>query len=58
MREAMVARTPMRRNGTPEDIATAVLYLVSPASSWVTGKLLEVDGAAAAELIPNRQPDL
>jgi 7-alpha-hydroxysteroid dehydrogenase len=58
VREAMVARTPMRRNGTPEDIAAAVLYLASPASAWVTGKLLEVDGAAAAELIPNRQPDL
>jgi len=58
VREAMIARTPMRRNGTPEDIAAAALYLASPASSWVTGKLLEVDGAAAAELIPNTWPDV
>jgi 7-alpha-hydroxysteroid dehydrogenase len=58
IREAMIARTSMRRNGVPEDIAPAVLYLASPAASWVSGKLLEVDGLAAAELIPNRQPDL
>ena len=57
VREAMIARTPMRRNGTPDDIAAAVLYLASPAAAWVTGKLLEVDGAAAAELIPNTWPD-
>ena len=58
VRAAMIERTPMRRNGTPEDIAAAVLYMASPAAAWVTGKLLEVDGAAAAELIPNRWPDV
>jgi 7-alpha-hydroxysteroid dehydrogenase len=34
----------MRRVGAPEDIAAAVVYLASPASSWVTGKIFEVDG--------------
>jgi 7-alpha-hydroxysteroid dehydrogenase len=34
----------MRRLGTVEDIAIAALYLASPASSWVTGKVFEVDG--------------
>jgi 7-alpha-hydroxysteroid dehydrogenase len=58
VREAMVARTAMRRNGTPDDIAPAVLYFASDASSWVSGKLLEVDGLAAAELVPKDQPDL
>ena len=58
VREGMVARTAMRRNGTPQDIADAVLFLASPASSWITGKLLEVDGAAADDLIPPTQPDL
>lgn len=58
LREGMIARTAMRRNGTPQDIADAVLFLASPASSWVTGKLLEVDGSAADELLPSSQPDL
>ncbi len=37
-------RLPMRRLGTPEDLGAAVLYFVSPASSWVTGQILSVDG--------------
>ena len=35
---------PVQRNGTPEDVAQAVLYLASPASSFTTGCLLPVDG--------------
>jgi 7-alpha-hydroxysteroid dehydrogenase len=34
----------MARVGTPRDIAAAALYLASPASSWVTGVMLRVDG--------------
>jgi NAD(P)-dependent dehydrogenase (short-subunit alcohol dehydrogenase family) len=37
-------RLPMRRLGTPVDLGAAVLYLVSPASSWVTGQMLSIDG--------------
>jgi 7-alpha-hydroxysteroid dehydrogenase len=44
IRQTMVAATPMGRIGQVEDIAAAVLYLSSPASSWVTGKVFEVDG--------------
>ena len=58
IRQAMVERTAMRRNGVPDDITPAVLYFASPASSWVSGKLLEVDGIAAAEVVPKDQPDL
>ena len=58
VRATMLERTPMRRNGRPDDIAPAVLYLVSPAAAWVTGKLVEVDGAAAADLVPHGIPDL
>jgi 7-alpha-hydroxysteroid dehydrogenase len=57
-RAAMVANTPMRRNGTPDDIAAAVLFLASPAASWITGKLLEVDGGAVASVLPSKIPDL
>ena len=58
LRDEMRRRTPMRRNGAPEDIAEAVLFLASPAASWITGKLLEVDGAAEDNLLPSDQPDL
>ena len=34
----------MQRVGQVEDIAAAALYLASPASSWVTGKIFEIDG--------------
>jgi 7-alpha-hydroxysteroid dehydrogenase len=58
VREGLQSKTPMRRNGTPEDIAAAALFFASPAASWITGKLLEVDGAAPAGLFPNNSPDL
>jgi len=42
--------TPMRRIGTPEDVAIAALYLASDAGSYVTGKVLDVDGGVVQEL--------
>ena len=44
LRGKMEALTPMRRIGSIEDISLAALYLASPASSYVTGKIMEVDG--------------
>jgi 7-alpha-hydroxysteroid dehydrogenase len=38
----------MQRVGVPADIAAAVVYLSSPASSFVTGKIVEVDGGVEA----------
>lgn len=35
---------PMARNGTPGDVANAVVFLASPASAFTTGELLKVDG--------------
>jgi len=44
IRRKMVEGTPMGRLGRVEDIAACALYLASPASEWVTGKVIEVDG--------------
>jgi 7-alpha-hydroxysteroid dehydrogenase len=51
-RARLEAGTPMGRIGTPEDIAAAALYLCSPAGSWVTGKVFEVDGGTVASNWP------
>ena len=47
-RRQLEDNTPMMRVGEPEDIAAAVVYLASPASGWVTGKIFEVDGGVEA----------
>lgn len=52
VRKAMEKRTPLARLGTVEDIAAAALFLASPASSWMTGKILELDGGAEATVWP------
>lgn len=39
---------PLRRIGEPEDVAGAVVYLVSDDAKWVTGSVLEVDGGVTA----------
>jgi 7-alpha-hydroxysteroid dehydrogenase len=44
IRRQMEDNTPMRRVGHVEDIAAFAVYLASPASSWVTGKVFEIDG--------------
>jgi len=45
------ANTPMKRPGTVEDIAACALYLASPAASWVTGKIFQVDGGTECPAI-------
>jgi 3alpha(or 20beta)-hydroxysteroid dehydrogenase len=47
MNEVLVRTTPMRRMGLPTEIAAAVLFLASPASSFTTGAELAVDGGMA-----------
>ena len=48
MLESTVRWIPQGRMGQPLDIALAALYLASPASGFVSGKVLEVDGGMAA----------
>jgi len=42
--EEVIARTPMRRIGEPEEVAAAVGFLCLPAASYVTGECIAVDG--------------
>lgn len=58
LRKMFEDNTPMHRPGTPEDIACAALYLASSASSWVTGKILQVDGGTEAPSITVPVPPL
>lgn len=46
----MVRDTPLGRLGTPDDIANAVLFLVSPLSVWISGQVLTVGGGGSQEL--------
>ncbi|MAG31455.1 MAG: short-chain dehydrogenase [Deltaproteobacteria bacterium] len=46
--EPEIERTPMKRWGTPEDIAPVYLFLASPAAKFITGQTLPVDGGQSA----------
>ena len=43
-RQAAVSRTPLGREGTPDDVAAAVVFLASPAAGFITGEAIEVNG--------------
>ena len=43
-----VSNIPMARLGDVRDIAACALYLASPASAWVTGRIFDIDGGADA----------
>lgn len=42
----MIRETPMARWGTPEDVAGVARFLVGPASGFLTGQVVRVDGGA------------
>ena len=58
LRSTMEANTPLRRLGDPLDIALGALYLCSPAGSYLTGKIIEIDGGLTAPNLPLDLADL
>jgi NAD(P)-dependent dehydrogenase (short-subunit alcohol dehydrogenase family) len=46
--QSIIDHTPMRRFGEPEDLLSTLLWLLSPASSFVTGIVVPVDGGFSA----------
>jgi 7-alpha-hydroxysteroid dehydrogenase len=49
---------PLRRIGDPQEIAAAIVFLASPAGSYITGKILEVDGGLQTANLEFGLPDL
>lgn len=58
MRTAIEGNTPLGRIGEPEEIASAALFLASPAGGYISGKILEVDGGAEKGQLDMGMPDL
>jgi 3-oxoacyl-[acyl-carrier protein] reductase len=44
--DRVLRETPLRRWGTPEDVAQAARFLISPAAAFVTGQVLRVNGGS------------
>ncbi|MCK5853552.1 3-oxoacyl-[acyl-carrier-protein] reductase [bacterium] len=44
VKEGYLKQIPLKRGGTPEDIANAVNFLISPAASYITGTVINVSG--------------
>ena len=58
LRTQMEQATPLGRIGDPQEIAAGVLYLVSDAGAFITGKVLEIDGGTEAPTLDLPLPDL
>lgn len=44
IQQAIVEKTPLKRDGTVDDVASAALFLVSDLSSFITGEIMEING--------------
>lgn len=54
--QAVIERVPLRRFGTPLDVAGLVAFLASTDASYITGETIAVDGGVLAQLSPRGQP--
>jgi 7-alpha-hydroxysteroid dehydrogenase len=57
-RERIEAATPLHRLASVGDVATVAVWLASTHASYVTGKVIELDGGAEWPVFPNDAPDL
>ena len=53
LRARIVSATPLHRLATVADVASTARWLASPAASYVTGKVIEIDGGAEAPVFPD-----
>lgn len=56
VRQFIISRQAIRRQGTTEDVAQAALYFASDRSSYVTGSLLPIDAGITAGAVPSENP--
>ena len=45
----MAKNTPIRRNGTPEEVGAFMAYLCTEAASWITGQSINLNGGTIME---------
>jgi 7-alpha-hydroxysteroid dehydrogenase len=58
LRRRIVSATPLHRLATVTDVASTARWLACLAASYVTGKIIEIDGGAEAPTFPDDTPDL
>ena len=58
MRQHIVRATPIGRLARPDEVASTVVWLASPASSYVVGEVIDLDGGAQAVTFPLEIPDI
>lgn len=53
VQSAFLEQTPLARMGEPADVTSAVLWLASDESSYITGQILSIDGGTSTRKLPS-----